>query len=243
MMQLKFLAIAIGLLAFTSCTDEPGLEISEKGTAQNENVNPLIEAAQKAYDLCYGNTTRSSASFFANDIVAQTYVKSRVASPDTVLYIVNEANGNGFVALTTGEHPEILAVSDNGTIKDVEGIDNPGLKMFFNAATEYASQYAHIPIIPVEPVEPIDPIPSFKEEIRVLEDQDCPARVKVQWGQSYPEGLFCPNKYSGCVITAAAQVLSYFEMPDTINLTYENADKEYINLNWFGFKKLVDSHS
>lgn len=221
------LSFLIGIVAVTSCADDPDLMIPTENESLSSRTNPLIEKAQQAYEMCYGSSSRSATAFYAHDIVPVTSLKSRAAAPDTVIYIVNEAEGNGFVALTGGDRPEILAVSDNGTINNLEDIDNPGLKMFFDNATAYAAQKVEIN----KTFEPVTPFPLFKEEV-LYEMQYCKPRCETRWNQEYPEGLFCPNNFCGCTITATTQTLSYFQVPDTINLTNPDADKAYVNLNW-----------
>lgn len=231
---------ALGMSALTACSDEQDLKIPGEEGYKISQINPIVEKAQQAYDVCYGSSSRHSAAFYECDIVPVTSLKSRATAPDTVLYIVNEAEGNGFVALTGGNRPEVLAVSDNGTIKNVEDIDNPGLKMFFDAATEYAAQ--GIIDGPTLPVDPVNPFPKFKESV-IYSIDHCEPRCEVKWSQHYPEGMFCPNKVSGCGATAVAQSLSYFELPSIIGLTYDNADKPSIEINWADLKSNIESTS
>lgn len=236
----SILSIAIMLVAVTSCSDENDLKIPEKNSPQTEFSNPIVEAARNAYQLCYGSTSRSGAVFYASDVVGVTHIKSRASSADTVFYIVNAIDGNGFVALTNEKYPEILAVSDLGTIKDIEDVDNPGLKMFLDEATDYAAQ--KIISGPIIPEGPETPFPLMKIETAKNERHQDPL-CETQWGQYYPEGLYCPNHYCGCVVTATAQTLSYFKVPMSINLTYPNADKSQIDIDWQSMIDTVSSQS
>ena len=60
-------------------------------------------------------------------------------------------------------------------------------------------------------------------------------------GQSWPEGRFCSNLLSGCVNTALAQIMAYFEHPIQMNVTYDNAEISVLNLDWSEIKKYVGS--
>lgn len=111
--------------------------------------------------------------------------------------------------------------------------------MFFDAASSYSSKIGEIGGIEM----PEFPVPSFKEVVETIADTICEPRCKVQWGQEYPEGIFCPNKISGCGVTASAQLLSYFELPKSIKLSYDAADQDSINLNWAFIKRWVSSKS
>ena len=77
--------------------------------------------------------------------------------------------------------------------------------------------------------EPITP--GFIEETRFVHE-DYPVKVNVKWGQRYPEGYFCPNKISGCVQTAMAQIMSYLKLPTSISLTYPERDMDLQVLDW-----------
>lgn len=238
---LSSMFVAIGIMTITACTDQQEPDIPFVNDSQTEQINPLITVALDAYESCYGSTSRATATFYETDVVPLTRLKSRASMPDTVMYIVNEANGNGFVAVTGGDNPEILAVTDNGYVNNVDDIEIPGLKTFFDAATDYAEQSV-VSGATNSGGEILEPIPLFKEEVISCFDY-CRPRCQTKWGQSYPEGLFCPNSISGCVITAMAQALSYFEKPESITLTYPDADKPNVTLNWQNIKNTVQSMS
>lgn len=98
--------LIIGLSVLSACTDDEGLNIP-LNTVEPVGVNPIIAVAQQAYYECYPSSSRNGfATFYDQDIVHITTLKSRAASPDTVMYIVNEAEGNGFVALTVAHAPK-----------------------------------------------------------------------------------------------------------------------------------------
>ena len=57
-------------------------------------------------------------------------------------------------------------------------------------------------------------------------------RISVRWGQKQRMGQYCPNGVCGCSNTAAAQIMSYFQYPSSINLTFEERDVNSTALNW-----------
>jgi len=220
------LCLFIWLCTLSACTDDEGLKMPSAAEQQPTLMTRVVELAQQAYVDCYPTSSRDgNVAFYEYDVLPITMVNSRAAVPDTLFYVVNEANGNGFVALTAGVRPEILAVSDNGSVEDVNNIDIPGLKMFFDAASNYSiSKSSSIGD------GRLDPLPYIKESILYEIVNITPPRCKTKWGQRFPEGIYCPNGLSGCTITATAQALSYFEVPSEINLTYPNSD--LTNLLW-----------
>ena len=46
------------------------------------------------------------------------------------------------------------------------------------------------------------------------------------------EGKYCPNHVAGCAPVAAAQLMSYYQYPDTIELMYNTADMTFQPLDW-----------
>lgn len=54
----------------------------------------------------------------------------------------------------------------------------------------------------------------------------------MRWGQKQRMGQYCPNGVCGCSNTAAAQIMSYFQYPSSINLTFEERDVNSTALNW-----------
>lgn len=229
--------LILALTANIACSDQIELNFSENEDRLCEQSSSIVEQAKQAYEICYGSHSRANVIFLEHDIVPVSQLKSRSANNDTILYIINEANGNGFVALTAGNHPEVLAVSDNGNITNIDSIENPALSLFFESAIDYSAKK----IANNSSEGTISPFPYFREELNTLADNSCPARCTTKWGQQYPEGLYCPNKTSGCNITAIAQVMCYFGQPASLELTYENADTTQIDINWTNLKNYVNS--
>lgn len=64
----------------------------------------------------------------------------------------------------------------------------------------------------------------------------------VKWGQVYPEGEYCTNGISGCTNTAMAQIMSYYNYPTSIDLTYPEADISVQDLDWINMKVHSTGH-
>ena len=83
---------------------------------------------------------------------------------------------------------------------------------------------------------PSGPIPLYKEIIVVLDSCQIGPYITVQWGQHHPEGEYCPNGLSGCVNTAVAQLMSYYEYPTSIAIDYSGAPISTLQLDWTDIK-------
>lgn len=73
-----------------------------------------------------------------------TKAGSRTAN-DTLLFVVNYGNDNGFAIISAKkDHDGLLAVTNNGTYTEGVEFDNPGMNMMMKNAIAYAS-------IPIDP--------------------------------------------------------------------------------------------
>lgn len=232
----KIFVLMSAALMLTACgSDEPNLLCDKapdlKTDAKTDNI---VSLAQDAYETFFQNPSRSSM-VKVSSVVPLAQTNSRSGDSDTLLYIVNMENNAGFVVVSDVlETSPILAVSDKGNIPDPNNVDNPGMEMYLSAAKEYISTYSGT-----------DSVIPFRKH--VIEYPYAPEKVgprcEVEWGQQYPEGLFCPNTIAGCVPVATVQALSYFETPDTINLTYPDKDQDCVIANWKAIKQYTRSCS
>lgn len=82
------------------------------------------------------------------------------------------------------------------------------------------------------------------EQIKIYDAEDCgsnyppagvlldvPIRLKTRWGQGRPYNWQAPNGFVGCVMVAAAQVLSYFQTIGAVEWRKNNSSG-YTSLSW-----------
>lgn len=62
-------------------------------------------------------------------------------------------------------------------------------------------------------------------------------------GSNDEEGAFCPNGISGCVATASAMLLSFYEKPSTLHLDFPKRPNDTVQLDWKALKRHLSSHS
>lgn len=165
-------------------------------------------------------------------VVAICEATSRSAS-DTLIYAVNLSENQGFVLVSaTRTGLSLIGYSDAGAYNENDKVADSGFNLYMEAAKDYvADQKASGGLIPTPTPNPDPTFPTV--HINIVAGP----HLTVEWGQSYPEGIFCPNKIAGCTQTAMAQMMSFIEQPTSITLTYPNRDKNTQVLAWTELKK------
>lgn len=159
-------------------------------------------------------------------------------SNDTLIYVFNFENEEGFALVSASKNTEeLLAVTEKGhcDVDKSSGIE--GFDMFIEAAKTYVANAAITSIN-----EPIDiPINIRIETIYDIHQYVSP-KVNVKWGQNYTLGDFCNNHNAGCVNVALAQIMSYYQHPQSIIINY-NGSNNTQQLNWNYIKNHQDHYS
>ena len=114
-------------------------------------------------------------------------VLTDATTPSTAYYAFNIGEGEGFVIVSTDDHPEaVLGYSEGGTFDAAALPENARFWLESLQNTDKAEN-------PSSPVRPL---------------------LTTQWGQLWPYNRFCPvGCVTGCVATATAQVMNYHQWP------------------------------
>lgn len=237
----KTVIFLVGLIPFVhACTSEEMYlesEVINTESPVNVKLQRAVDIANEIANTLDESSSRAISRYASYDIEAITDVSSRSGMEDTLIYAVNYANDNGYALISAKEgSQEVLAVIDNGHFDIAETSSNPGFKMFMDQAKAYVQEN------PGEsPIVSRSTIPSTLTRVKYvtdsLENVNQNPKLQVAWGQVYPEGIYCPNKISGCAPLAMAMIFSYFEQPTQINLTYTGSSKLVETLNWESMKK------
>ena len=238
----KFLLLLATSVLFFSCAEQfeyPTVnETHDKTTvSQIRSVDQAIEIANEF--LSAGSVgSRSNSEIKVSNVILSDITRS--AGSDTLIYALDIEDNNGFVLVAAPKNVEpILAVIDEGSFNDPQNLENKSYQMILNETKDYVARMSIIDI-PKEP-DPdttkmeLTPASDFFDSYLVKIDRK--PLVKVQWGQSYPENIFCENKVAGCTPIAIGQMLSYFELPKSINYTFPLKDINSENLNWTSIKR------
>lgn len=146
------------------------------------------------------------------------------------MYAVPYDNNEGYVLVSTNKDlTPILAIIDDGEF-DEDQLEN--LNVYQNIKEKLELMSIGPTPNPNPPITPDPIIMIFHDD--TIKQFFCGApKVKVQWGQGWPENSFVEgSKYAGCGPVAAAQILSYFENPKTLALTFRYPSMQAINIDW-----------
>lgn len=141
------------------------------------------------------------------------------------VHIFNFENDEGF-AIMSGDRrvTPLLALTLDGSLPQDTIVDNPGLAIFLaNAESYYISEMQKQGATPIQPSGNIEFLEdgsvvyhTWKTYNYVMTYGNC----KVQWGQGAPYNSNCPimddgkQALTGCLATAAAQLMATYHWPD-----------------------------
>lgn len=235
-LTLLFLSVVI-----FSCTAETDFIYHENANviskSNKRNLDEAIKVAQNAATL-FKHSSRSEGNRMI-DMENIQYLcsneNSRSSKRDTILYVINYTDNNGFAVVSANTSTtDLIAVTEKGSYKPTSESthDNSGIDLFMDMAEYYVSTtVVHELESPKSDV--------IKELIEVIDTTDVwiEPKLTTHWGQTGYEGTFAPNGISGCVNTALAQIMAHYEYPVQLNLTYDYAPISVLNLDWPEIKK------
>lgn len=194
------------------------------------NATKLLESPQ-----IYSRSV--SRSIDINQPVKTVYkAVSRSGSAIPLYYVVNYADSMGFAVVSGHKNaPELICVTEDGSYDPYNPDDHADFNRYMEVATDYLSD--GLWAIDTTLLRPGGSLVTVPE--KTVKDTtllwSIPRRIQAYWGQRDPEGNECPNGTCGCTITAAAIMMTYFQEPKSLELTYL-PHKPTIPLNWDAFK-------
>lgn len=194
------------------------------------------EALQRALDVKSG-PMRSVSSEKLN----LSFTQSSDGKP--MIYMFSRGENSGFIAVAADNTTApLLGFCDNGTLPSSSAELPDGMRYWLESLAEQAALNASAGIIYSAPKAPAE---------RWYIDPLC----KTRWNQSEPFNNLCPTNASGqrsvtgCVATAMAQVMKYYNYPDHVmaahTYTTETLNKE-LSINesmTFDWSKMLDKYS
>lgn len=218
----KFALILIFIFLSFSCTEL--IDFSEIECKISETYNPKL-AANVAMKAFYP-FTRSSRSQECEEVFP--YIDD---NGDTLAVVVDYGLNNGFVILTK-DCNKVLLLSDDSDYQEILGLPSVSLML------KEVAEASNFPII--------DPSPTpVSYMVRDTSVQYTPPMIQVGWHQGSPYNLYAINpeqKFAGCTPVAIALVMSYYEFPNVISLSFDNAPVSTLELNWNSMKAGVGYH-
>jgi hypothetical protein len=220
-------------ITITSCSDDVTFnsmsDHTAEGSSPTRTPHEAIQIALDAMTSFYGadSLSRSNTIKYLDYSAPVEIIKnnaSRSTYSDTLLYVVNFENDNGFAIVSASKKCEaLLAITSSGHYYPTEQTDNPG----FNAWMEYAKEYASsIDAEYSESATPNFPTDSTYYPIQQKEWEETTtlylvdSQITNSWGQGIigtndllnnPEGYYFENGLCGCGPLAIAQLCLYFK--------------------------------
>ena len=199
-------------------------EESANNVSTIRSFDEALQIAQSSISLVDGTGQTRSGSprkidlnnwkIFENDLKTRANSNSN----DTLMYVFNFEDNQGFAIVSASKETEgLIAVTESGSYDPSTSSNIDGFNIYMDMAKEYIQNS-----MLQANGERLAPTP-FRRDSLVYHHNKFGPYINVYWGQTHPEGEFCPNGVAGCSITATAQIMSYYQTPTSIDLTYENA--------------------
>ncbi len=240
----KLLSLLV-LMSFIACTSEDETLEKKSQNKAIQNVSAIrsfdeaLQIAQNSISMLDGKETTRAAKPRTIDMKANKVVKAKgtraTADKDTLMYVFNFEDNQGFTIVAAPQNVEpLIAVTEKGSYDPDVPSDIDGFNDFMENAKKYVgNRFGPGPDLPV--------LQGY--EIKEWQYFQKGPFVTANWGEFHPEGEFCPNGIAGCMNTAIAQLMSYYETPTSVDLTYPNADISTQTLNWTQMKAHQTGHS
>lgn len=210
-----------------------------KGLSPSRTYKEALSVAQDAIKMLDEvNTTRSSKPRTVNPFDVQYIIdgsSTRSAEiSDTLMYVFNFEDDAGFAIVSANRATEeLIAVTEQGKYVVGEDTKNEGFDMYMDMAKRYVgSTIAEINYGP-------DVLLDYKRET-VYDTLSYGPYLEIRWGQKWPYNMYCltpdgQQSRSGCVATALAQIMTFYEYPSSLTIDY--TDSSYSQeLHWDDIK-------
>lgn len=223
---IKFLALAFVAVACSSPADEPmlvqeepfGESLAETISGPTRSQQEAVSVAKNAINRLFTANSRSGATKEIASVKAIVSTMSRSNISDTLIYVVNFADENGFVMVSAPRTAdEILAVVETGNYDPEVGTDNPGFNYFLDCAVEYVTNCSKDGIVindsigsTLRPINP-DDLKLYKEVRDTVTHWGSKTNylLKIHWKQTGIYGKYCPNGIAGCAPLAIGTIAAY----------------------------------
>lgn len=241
-MKSKLFIMFAAVILMAACTNEETFDSTPEQTAKQalgdiRSYDEALQIAQNSISLLNnGEDTRASSTRKINladskAVLRDATTRSSDGGNDTLMYVFNFEDNQGFVIVSASRRTEdLLAVTEKGNYDPEVGSEVENFNYFMEKAKEYVTKEPKLRFPPDIPV-------LYERDSIVSEVQRVGPYVTVLWGQTHPEGQSCPNGVAGCTNTALAQIMSYFEYPSSVYLTYNDLDSVEQVLNWTQMKE------
>ena len=164
-------------------------------------------------------------------ITKKNVVNSIQQSIDTLLYVINFENNQGYAIVSAVDGQEhLLAITEQGHYTPQQKSVYEGVDLFIERAAKYVENQRVV---------------SLRDTIVYVFPMSINPRVPVSWGQDNNYALFTENGKAGCASTAVAMTMCTFQHPTILPLTYpmtiDSLRPSQITLEWDTLYKYKNS--
>lgn len=246
-MKPKILILFAVIIQMAACSNQESVEPesimpTEMTVGNIRSYEEALKIAQASISILDGSksSTRGLSNSRKIDMSDKSVVRldsktrTNLNVNDTLMYVFNFENNEGFVLVSASKYTEgILAITEKGHfVPDVKS-ENEGFNLFIDLAKRYIISKGKREVDTTET--------QYYDEYYYQHSYTGPY-ISVKWGLTHPEGEFCPNGICGCTITALAQLMSYYEYPQSMALTYPDADQSFQSFSWSSMKSHATQH-
>lgn len=241
--------LLITLILF-ACEQSGDIQL-DSGIASNDEQIQIITPenaiiiATKAAEHLYPSKSRSESRTVSDgNLKIITSGISRGNQNDTLLYVVNFDNNNGYAIVPAVDiDKDVLAVVETGSYDPEIGSDNPGLNLYLEAAVDYTMNHSSMSKkTPItidtlhKPVTEDDLHPAFDYRYDTIHHWSIKPQLEgMRWGQDKIYGTECPNKITGCVPTAIASIITAVKKnikAEAFTFTYPDNKLNTCHVDW-----------
>lgn len=246
---MKKLFYLLTIVSFVACTNDEEMNLltetmpEESVSVEKRSFQEALEVAQGAPEIFGGTTTRGELKqvTLANTQYIIGEATTRNEAPDTLMYVFNYEDNQGFAVVSANKSTEaLIAVTEQGNYNEETTTDNPGLALYMDMAKNYVARGGILP-----PGSSIGGGGLPLTEIRTVTTRDTLAYInpllEVRWGGGYPYNFYCTNSNNlpisaGCEVIALAQLFSFYEYPANMLIDYNPNNAHTLSINWDSFK-------
>ena len=221
----------LGITCFFNCQNdndyESVLNIAPEKAELNLVKQNALDFANDVADVTRGSgkAVTSVYAWRRSDLFPATRANDNESIlPDTMLYIVNFANNDGYALVNAcSAYKEVVAYIESGNLTPDSSIENPGLQIFLNGLADLYANPMDSLYYPFTPdttlfVQYPNLIEFYWYNIRSVSPM-----LKTAWGQREPFNKYInPYWNISCGVVAFGQILSKFRYPTFFNAhTYD----------------------
>ncbi len=252
----------------TETTFTPEIKPPKIAKSSKISISDAIKVAMEGISMLDDAKTRAQLRV-VDPNKTETYIRpaTRSCEADTLFYVINFADSAGFaiIAADPAASPQLLAVAESGNYSpnEVGGNDDPWEGYirkekrplpgdgggYTPPSDPNPNDPDPLPNLPGHPITP-DTVVTYSDWVTAG------PYLEVKWGQKDPYNKFCEKVgvanlcVTGCTATALAQILSFYQYPEEMEVTFtknpeyiENFSHpevgDFVTLNWDELKQHV----